>query len=1083
MRYNPDSGVISTASLKARSALICGASLLTIAALGVADPAMAQAAKATAAATAEPENEIVVTGYRASLESAQKTKKNSDTIVDSVSADDIGALPDRSVTETLQRIPGISINRFAAGVDPDHFTAEGSGVVVRGLTYVRSEFNGRDAFTANNGRGLGFADVPSELLGGVDVFKSLPADHIEGGIAGTVDLKTRKPFDSNKSFLAASAEMNYGDFAERAAPSAALVASKRWDTGIGEIGILGSISYSQLFTRADRIALSHFKPIPLDANNRQIIPVGSATAARYGLIPSGAVQGSQDFDRERIGASAALQWRSTDGALEATFEFLRSDAKQTWSEHTLEVATDNVDGQGGAFALPGTNFTFDSSGVFTSGIITGDTGWRADSTNNGGATRTPAFGLQSNNILRGHRESNVNDDYSANLKWKVSNRLSAVFDFQHVTSKVKVDDNTLWASTYQNAQIVNNGFNLPSVTLLPVQNCSPNCSINPANGAYTGDGNQTYFTGTHQSYLDPYNSFWRASMDHTERSDGFENAAKVDLKYDFDEGSFLNSVKVGYRYSNRDQTARFSTYNWGVLSEQWGNGGPVWLDRAVAQQAPGSEVYSFPNFFGGAVASPAGAGRLYFAGDPINNYAQYAAYALAINQAWSPGSGWVPLAQRNGVIPGTPFLPGEINSATERNHAGYILANFGKDFGANGRISGNVGVRYTRTQRTSFGGAFVAQTSNNFGTRRTACAPVAGQPANTDPFCRLAPDIQAALVASDTGGAASYVPSVVKFNYDYFLPSANIKLALGNGLQFRAAYFKGVAPPDFGLTRNYSRIDSIQVGSNANVNGGLPFLSGSVTSGNPLLKPTDSDNFDLTGEYYFGNGGQFTVSLFYKELHNILTNSTFTSTIPVGSTVAVINGFQPVNSKQTGKIKGFEVSYQQNYTFLPGILSGLGLQANYTYVDSSGVPQSTLSSTDSNVAAGNVSNIPGDGFPLQGLSKHTFNLVPYFQKGPLTLRAAYSWRSQYLLTLRDVITPFDPIFQRAYGQLDGSISFKVNEHFTLGAEGVNLLNSIVKTAAAVYDRPAADPLKKILLVPRQFYKTDRRFTISAKLNF
>ncbi len=1077
MRNIPDSEAANLMRSSARVALIGGASLVTIAALSVATPALAQASTDTTSA-----DDIVVTGYRAALESAQKIKKNSDTIVDSVSADDIGALPDRSVTETLQRIPGISINRFAAGVDPDHFTAEGSGVVVRGLTYVRSEFNGRDAFTANNGRGLGFADVPSELLGGVDVFKSLPADHIEGGISGTVDLKTRKPFDQNKSFISASVQMNYGDFAEKAAPSAAIVASKRWDTAIGEIGILGSASYSQLFTRADRIAISHFKPVPLDANNRQIVPVGAATPARYGLIPSGAVQGAQEFDRERIGLSAALQWRSNDGALEATFEFLRSDAKQTWGEHTVEVATDNVDNQGGAFAAPGTNFSFDSSGVFTSGVITGNTGWRADSTNNGGSTRTPAFGLQSNNILRGHRETNVNDDYSANLKWKVTERLTAVFDYQHVTSKVEVDDNTLWSSTYQNASIVNNGFNLPTIAFVPVQNCNPNCSINPLNGAYTGDATQTYFTGANQSYLDPFNTFWRASMDHTERSDGYSNAAKVDLKYDFADDSFINSVKAGYRYAKRDQTARFSTYNWGVLSEQWGNGGPIWLDNPVARQAPGFEPYTFPNFFGGAVASPAGAGRLFFAGDPIGNYAQYSAYALAINRLWG-GTGWVPLASRQGVVAGTPFLPGEINAASEQNHAGYIMANFGKDFGTDNRISGNIGVRYTRTQRTSFGGAFLSQSANPFATQLAACTVPAGQPPNTSPFCRLSPDVQQALVASDTGGGAAYVPSTARLTYDYVLPSANIKLEVGGGLQFRAAYFKGIAPPDFGLTRNYTRIDSISVLSSPNVNGGAPYLSGSVTSGNPFLKPTDADNFDLTAEYYFGNGGQFTVSAFYKLLHNVITNSTTSATIPVGSTVAIVNSSQPVNSTETGKVKGFEVSYQQNFTFLPGILSGLGLQANYTYVDSQGVKQSTLSGTDPNVAADRVSNIPGEGFPLQGLSRHSFNIIPYFEKGPLTLRAAYSWRSQYLLTLRDVITPFDPIFQKAYGQLDSSASLKVNDNFTLGIEGVNLLNSIVKTAAAVYDRPAADPAAVVVLVPRQWYKTDRRFTISARLNF
>jgi len=114
--------------------------------------------------------EVVVTGQRRSLQNAQDIKQFSEVVVDSISADDIGALPDRSVTESLQRVPGVAINRFQGSNDPDHFAAEGSGVVVRGLTYVRSELNGRDSFTANNGRGLSFADVPSELLGGVDVF-------------------------------------------------------------------------------------------------------------------------------------------------------------------------------------------------------------------------------------------------------------------------------------------------------------------------------------------------------------------------------------------------------------------------------------------------------------------------------------------------------------------------------------------------------------------------------------------------------------------------------------------------------------------------------------------------------------------------------------------------------------------------------------------------------------------------------------------------------------------------------------------------------------------------------------------------
>jgi TonB-dependent receptor len=316
------------------------------------------------------------------------------------------------------------------------------------------------------------------------------------------------------------------------------------------------------------------------------------------------------------------------------------------------------------------------------------------------------------------------------------------------------------------------------------------------------------------------------------------------------------------------------------------------------------------------------------------------------------------------------------------------------------------------------------------------------------------------------------VPSVAKLRYDFWLPSVNVKLDLGNGLQFRGAYFKGVAPPDFGVTRNYNRIDGINVATNP-TNPTAPFLTGGVTAGNPYLLPTTSDNYDLTAEYYFGQGGQLTASLFYKELRNVVTNDTFSARIPVGSATAFITGYQPVNSPDVGKVKGVELSYQQNYTFLPGLLSGLGLQANYTYVDSKGVKQSVLSSTDPNVAAGNVSNIDGSSFPLQGLSKHQFNIVPYYEKGPFSLRLAYTWRSEFLLTLRDVITPFDPIFQRPYGQLDGSLVLTVNKNLKIGIAAVNLLDSLVETSAAVYDQS-----KNIVKVPRAWYKT-----FSAKLNF
>ncbi|NWM59935.1 hypothetical protein GY645_25150, partial [Escherichia coli] len=89
------------------------------------------------------------------------------------------------------------------------------------------------------------------------------------------------------------------------------------------------------------------------------------------------------------------------------------------------------------------------------------------------------------------------------------------------------------------------------------------------------------------------------------------------------------------------------------------------------------------------------------------------------------------------------------------------------------------------------------------------------------------------------------------------------------------------------------------------------------------------------------------------------------------------------------------------------------------------VPQSTLSETDPDVAAGRVTTVDLSLLPLQGLSKHQVNITPFFDYGPVSLRASYSWRSDFVLTIRDVIVPNDPIINKATGQLDASIFFTI----------------------------------------------------------
>ncbi|MBX3564055.1 MAG: TonB-dependent receptor [Sphingomonas sp.] len=1090
--------------------LRAGVSAVALACFAVAAPAWAQDAPAGQEA-AQDDGEIVVSGYRQSLQSAQALKKNSDVIVDSVTAEDISALPDRSVTEALQRIPGVSINRFAAGVDPDHFTAEGSGVTVRGLTYIRSEFNGREAFTANNGRSLSFSDVPSEMLGGVDVFKSPSADRIEGGIAGVVNLRTRKPFDAKGLVVAGSIEANYGDFVKKWAPTASFLVSNRWETGIGEIGLLANVSYSQLKTRADRFQLSSFRIRTLYSDG-DVVDNGGTTQTGQVYFPRGAVVGNQEFDRKRYGYAAAAQWRSNDGSMEAVFQFLRSDARQAWTEHTVEIATDNVSSNGDSRRVPGTTLAFGSDGMFTSGTITGPTGWRGDQNciaDGCGTARVPMLGLQSNNIRRDQEQKLVTDDYGFNFKWNASDRLGLVFDYQHVNSTTDLLDNTVWGSTYQNASLALNGDKFPTVAFLPPQVCNGPAanSQNPPGTDYDcntaqavgGPQNPGYYGAGHTSFLDPYNSFYRAAMDHIEKSDGNSDAVRLDLEYSFPDSNFLKSIRAGVRYADRDQVSRFSRYNWGVLSEQWGNNGPVWFDTPVDGNnanghtqgtAPtGYEAFSFDNFFRGKVTNPlAGSGRLFYSGNTVANYQQMIDYAGLIAREWqgtttcadgrTVNTGWNGLASRCGVVAGTPFLQDEINPIREQNYAAYAMARFDTEFGRGLRLSGNVGLRFSRTDRTSSGfQSFVNTTA--FPTE-TVCATPVVPPDTVQPFCSFNAATRTAARNFINGAT---VASTAKLRYDYWLPSVNVKFEVGGGVQFRAAYFKGVSPPQTGFIRNYFPVN-LGVVQNVDASGNLipnSFrLQGSLTAGNPYLKPTEADNFDLTAEWYFSSVGQLTLSGFYKELHGVLTNDTVRQSFTNNGATFDALVTTPVNATKVGKIKGFEIGYQQTFDFLPGPLKGLGLQANYTYVDSSGVPQSTLSATDPDVAAGRVTTVNTALLPLQGLSKHQVNVTPFFDWGPISMRATYSWRSDFVLTVRDVITPFDPIINKATGQLDASVFFAITPQIKVGVQGSNLTNEITRTNAVITGTGGPNTIKE---VPRGWYMNDRRISAIARFNF
>lgn len=1079
------SGKVRADSVRFGTGLKAGASVAAIAAMLAATPVWAQQAQPDDDTT-EVE-ELIVTGIRSSLRSSQAIKRDSEVFVDSVTAEDIGALPDRSVTEALQRVPGVSIDRFRAGVDPDHFSIEGSGVVVRGLTWVRSELNGRDTFSANNGRGLSFQDVPSELMGGVDVFKNQSADMIEGGISGAINLRTRVPFDAPGRMLAFSIEGSYGDFAKEWSPTYSALWSDRFDTEIGEFGLMLNFVSSELIARSDGQQISNFGQRTLYANGDVVGPAGTEVGQVW--FPRGAAMRTQTFERERTGYALAGQWRSPDRTMVATAQFLRSDSTQAWTEYALEVATDNVANEGDSRAVPGTTLEFGSDGVFTGGVITNPhSGWRADqNTDNGGGAGSlafvPSWGLQSNNIRRDQWQRYITDDFGLNFVFTPNERVRMNLDYQYVSSTVEVEDNTLWNSTYQDARIEMRGSDIPIVVFQNPQrlwardaNAGDPLQGEPGTPCAVVHPNCPNYPGV-TDLGSPAATFTRSAMDHYEDSEGELHALRFDVDYSFPDSNWIESVRFGVRGAIRDQTTRFSTYNWGAISEQWGGapGGPRWLDGSnptLGNLADYHSPFDFGNFMRGDVPVPTGdQPRLFWNTSAIDDYQRLIDYALGVGDSWRDRlnadgcqQNWVPAFMRCGALPGSHFLPQEINPMEEITRSAYGMLRFRTDLDNGAELSGNVGLRYTRTDRTTEGFrafTFVAFQSD------AECAAV---PPGQEPpvFCTLTPQVRqdardfanGALISTDT-----------ESDFDYWLPSVNLRLRLDSGLQFRFGASRAITPPAVGLTRNYYNVTLSSLAEN--IVNGEP--TGRFTVGNPYLLPIQSTNFDASVEYYFADVGQLTFSVFYKRLEDVHTNGvvreSFTNN---GATFdAVVT--TPTNSDETASVRGFEIAYQQTYDFLPAPWDGLGLNANYTYVDSDGVPQSTLSDTDPDVGAGRVSNVDTSLLPLQGLSEHTANLAVFYEKGPVSARLAYSYRSEFLVTVRDVIVPYAPIMQESGGQLDGSFFYTINDNWKFGVQGVNLTNEITRTTQVLNN--------DLLRAGRSWFMNDRRFTVVLRATF
>ena len=241
--------------------------------------------------------EIVVTGIRGSLKRAQDIKRNASGVVDSIASEDLGKFPDLNVAESLQRVPGVSIDRSGG---------EGQSVTVRGLgpKFNTVLLNGRQVATDTGDRSFSFDTLAAEQITGADVLKSAVASYQEGGIGATINVKTARPFDNPGLQIAGSVKAIYETLSEDSTPAASLLVSNTFadDT----FGVSLAVSHSERDVQINRIQTAGWRGGQTISNNRDGVLFDNA------YIPRNWDQIVDEQERTRTNAGVTLQFAPSD---------------------------------------------------------------------------------------------------------------------------------------------------------------------------------------------------------------------------------------------------------------------------------------------------------------------------------------------------------------------------------------------------------------------------------------------------------------------------------------------------------------------------------------------------------------------------------------------------------------------------------------------------------------------------------------------------------------------------------------------------------------------------------------------------
>ena len=974
--------------------------------------------------------EVIITGFRASLQTALDEKRKSDLPIESVAPEDIGKMPDQDVAESLQRLPGVQIDRAPTG--------EGTAVLIDGLRQNLTTLNGdtfltgREFYVSGEASGGGAGSdaqynslegVPSEEIGGIDVYKNPKASMTEGGLGGTIDLKTRDPLAQPDGLsLGGNFRESYAQRQDQWTPNGTLVGGYKFSDALA---VTASFSYDDEKTLDEEfqdqnrnqwlITDSATGPYsgPLTPAGLGVTPGGSIVApatanaagcsatkpcgvgGKYYIEPQLAYFTNDNDERKTYGASFGIAAKVTD-TITSRLNYFYSREQETTFSYTDKVWF-NGQGTSPGFLLPGVDptqpYSIDGNGVVQNGVFNA----------NGAETAT----LYQQNTSQAH-----------NLQWRtVFNdggplRGDTDFSYSNANSDLEADQADVEHGLYTTSAGVATSPAAPGCN-----NGASTCATGPGSHGYEFKWNNGGTSGLPSvSYLSPYSNVLSNPADTTFKSNWawanltsqHQFSVKADVQYD---PTFItvvqNTLSGGLDYAGRDVSQIFGRYliN-GTLSngEIAGNAnGPNPSNPGAAfgpydyYQDPG---YGKPNIpYSTALSNPGlamtvnnfGAGKIIVKNPNSGGMTNPSTYLQSV---WA-GAG-VPNATER-------FFEDGLSSfgVQERTYTGYVMEDIG---GPSDRFHANFGVRVVKTDLTINNGQS-AESPTYFGT------------------------------ASWNGVDSNVVPRVTKRSYTDVLPSLNFVLDVTDDQKVRFGAARVVSPQDLfllglGNSYNFTRQTNARINIHTGLADGFAFDGGN--SGNTQLDPYRASQFNVDWEYYFAPSGLISVGSFYKQVDNFVEIESIPTTVvdDFGGTTADVN--TPVNAGN-GQIYGFEFGAQYAFGYeISPVLKGLGFAANYTHSHSQSNAAPTYYSSSNSIP---------------GVADDAATGTLYYERAGFSARASYSWRGKavndslvgatFSFPDQTGVNHTYQVYEAPYGELDAQIGYDFGTHLGVFAQVQN----------------------------------------------